>query len=158
MPQREYHFYVYILASRSRSLYVGFTNDIRLRIRQHREKSLGTHTAKYNIGRLVYYENFTYVLNAIAREKELKDWNRAKKIALIEQNNPTWEDLAAGDGSGLRLPPGRGGPRSHQEQDRSSPFLFAIPAAKRRNLLLLEGLPLITCLNPPSNNHLQISS
>jgi putative endonuclease len=96
MPQREYHFYVYILASRSRSLYVGFTNDIRLRIRQHRDKRLGSHTAKYNIGRLVYYEHFTYVLNAIAREKELKDWNRAKKIALIEQNNPTWEDLAAG--------------------------------------------------------------
>ncbi len=96
MPQREYHFYVYILASRSRTLYVGFTNDIRLRIKQHREKLLGSHTAKYNIGRLVYYEHFTYVLNAIAREKELKDWNRPRKIALIEQNNPTWEDLAAG--------------------------------------------------------------
>jgi len=95
MPQREYHFYVYILASRSRSLYVGFTNDIRLRIQQHREKRPRAHTAKYNIGRLVYYEYFTYVLSAIAREKELKDWNRAKKLALIEQNNPTWEDLAA---------------------------------------------------------------
>ncbi|MEO6807213.1 MAG: GIY-YIG nuclease family protein [Edaphobacter sp.] len=95
MPNREYHFYVYILASRSRSLYVGFTNDIRLRIKQHREKRQGTHTAKYNIGRLVYYEHFTYVLNAIAREKELKDWNRAKKVVLIEQGNPTWEDLAA---------------------------------------------------------------
>jgi putative endonuclease len=95
MPQREYHFYVYILASRSRSLYVGFTNDIRLRIKQHREKRLGSHTAKYNIGRLVYYEHFTYVLNAIAREKELKDWNRLKKIAFVEQENPTWEDLAA---------------------------------------------------------------
>jgi putative endonuclease len=95
MQQREYHFYVYILASRSRSLYVGFTNDIRLRIRQHREKRLGSHTAKYNIGRLVYCEHFTYVLNAIAREKQLKDWNREKKIPLIEQNNPTWEDIAA---------------------------------------------------------------
>jgi putative endonuclease len=96
MPQGEYHFYVYILASRSRSLYVGFTNDIRFRIKQHREKRLGSHTAKYNIGRLVYYEHFTYVLNAIAREKELKDWNRPRKIALIEQDNRTWEDLAAG--------------------------------------------------------------
>ena len=95
MPQREYHFYVYILASRSRSLYVGFTNDMRLRIQQHRDKRPGTHTAKYNIGRLVYYEHFTYVLNAIAREKELKDWRREKKITLIEQDNPTWEDLAA---------------------------------------------------------------
>jgi putative endonuclease len=95
MPKREYHFYVYILASRSRSLYIGFTNDIRLRVKQHREKRPGTHTAKYNIGRLVYYEHFTYVLNAINREKELKDWDRAKKIALIEQENPTWDDLAA---------------------------------------------------------------
>src|SRR5271170_2839913 len=95
MSQREYHFYVYILASRSRSLYIGFTNDIRLRINQHREKCPGTHTAKYNIGRLVYYEHFTYVLNTINREKELKDWRREKKIALIEKDNPTWEDLAA---------------------------------------------------------------
>jgi putative endonuclease len=95
MQQREYHFYVYILASRSRTLYIGFTNDIRLRIKQHREKRLGTHTAKYNMDRLVYYEHFAYVLNAIAREKELKDWNRAKKIALIELENPTWDDLAA---------------------------------------------------------------
>jgi putative endonuclease len=95
MPQLEYHFYVYILASRSRSLYVGFTNNIRFRIKQHREKRPGSHTAKYNICRLVYYEHFTYVRNAIAREKELKDWNRPKKIALIEQDNPTREDLAA---------------------------------------------------------------
>ncbi|WP_433974009.1 GIY-YIG nuclease family protein [Tunturiibacter lichenicola] len=95
MQQREYHFYVYILASRSRTLYVGFTNNIRQRINQHRNKNPDTHTAKYNIGRLVHYEHFTYVLNAIAREKELKDWNRSKKIELIEQSNPTWEDLAA---------------------------------------------------------------
>jgi putative endonuclease len=95
MQQREYHFYVYILASRSRSLYIGFTNDLRLRIKRHREKRLGSHTAKYNIGRLVYYEHFTYVLNAIARETELKNWNRLRKIALIEENNPTWENLAA---------------------------------------------------------------
>jgi putative endonuclease len=95
MSQHEYHFYVYILASRSRALYTGLTNDIRLRIKQHREKRPGTHTAKYNIGRLVYYEHFTYVLNVIAREKELKDWNRAKKVALIEREDPTWEDLAA---------------------------------------------------------------
>jgi putative endonuclease len=95
MPQREYHFYVYILASRSRTLYIGFTNDIRLRIKQHRDKRPGTHTTKYDIGRVVYYEHFTYVLNAIAREKELKDWNGPKKTAPIEQENPTWEVLAA---------------------------------------------------------------
>jgi len=96
MPRREYHFYVYILASRSRTLYIGLTNNIFARIAQHREYRPGTFTSRYNIHRLVYYEEFAYINNAIARENELKDWNRAKKIALIEQNNPTWEDLAAG--------------------------------------------------------------
>ena len=95
MPKREYHFYVYIMASNSRALYVGFTNNIRLRALQHKRGRPGTYTARYNIDRLVYFEHFTYVLNAIAREKELKDWNRSKKVALITQENPTWEDLAA---------------------------------------------------------------
>jgi putative endonuclease len=95
MQQHEYHFYVYILASRSRTLYIGLTNNICVRIKQHREKRPGSHTAKYNIDRLVHYEEFAYVLNAIAREKELKDWNRTKKVALIERENPTWQDLAS---------------------------------------------------------------
>jgi putative endonuclease len=95
MPGREYIFYVYILASRSLDLYIGMTNNIRVRVAQHRRKIPGAYTARYNIDRLVYYERFTYVSNAIAREKELKDWNRAKKVTLIEQENPTWEDLAA---------------------------------------------------------------
>jgi len=94
MQPREYIFYVYILASRSRNLYVGLTNDIATRVRQHRELHPHTYTARYNITRLVYFERFTYILNAIAREKELKDWNRQKKLVLIEQSNPTWEDLS----------------------------------------------------------------
>jgi putative endonuclease len=94
MPQREYIFYVYILSDRSRRLYIGMTNDIVLRVTQHREHRPGTYTARYNIDRLVYFERFQYVNNAIAREKKLKDWNRAKKIALIESENPTWEDLS----------------------------------------------------------------
>ena len=85
MPMlREHHYTVYILASRSRTLYIGFTNNLFTRIAQHREKRTASFTAQYNIGRLVYYEHFQYVLNAIAREKELKDWNRARKIGLIE--------------------------------------------------------------------------
>ncbi len=95
MALREYHFYVYILASRSRTLYIGFTNNIFVRIAQHRNKRPGSFTTQYNIDRLVYYEHFQYVNNAIAREKELKLWIRAKKIELIESTNPTWEDLAA---------------------------------------------------------------
>jgi len=90
----EYKFYVYILASRSRTLYVGFTTSLRRRVMQHREKVPGSFTARYNIDRLVYFETFQYVNKAIARENELKDWNRAKKIALVESKNPTWEDLA----------------------------------------------------------------
>ena len=93
-PWKEYTFFVYILASRSRQLYVGFTNGLHSRVQQHREHRPGTYTARYNIDRLVYYEVFQYVNTAIAREKELKDWNREKKIALIETINPTWEDLS----------------------------------------------------------------
>jgi putative endonuclease len=95
MPAREYLFYVYILANRSRNLYIGLTNNLATRIAQHREHRPGTYTARYNIDRLVYYEQFAYILNAVARETELKDWNRTEKIVLIEQQNPTWNDLAA---------------------------------------------------------------
>ena len=91
---REYDFFVYIAASRSRQLYIGFTNGLRRRMAEHREHRPGTYTARYKIDRLVYYEHFQYVTIAIAREKELKDWNRAKKIALIESINPTWQDLS----------------------------------------------------------------
>jgi len=94
MPPREYHFWVYIMASRSLQLYVGFTNSLRVRVAQHKELKPGTYTARYNITRLVYYEHFTYVLNGIARETELKTWNRAKKLDLIKSLNPSWQDLS----------------------------------------------------------------
>jgi putative endonuclease len=94
MQGREYHFYVYILGSRSRNLYIGLTNNLRRRLSEHREHRPGTHTASYNIDRLLYFECFQYVRSAIAREKELKDWNRALKVELIEKVNPTWQDLA----------------------------------------------------------------
>jgi putative endonuclease len=91
----DYEFYVYILSNRSRTLYIGVTRHLRIRVIQHRENKPGSFTARYNIRRLVYFERFQYVRNAIAREKELKDWNRARKIELIEKTNPTWQDLAA---------------------------------------------------------------
>ena len=94
MQKREYQFFVYILSSRSRTLYIGITGQLRARVLQHRERKPGSFTARYNIDRLVYFERFVYVRNAIAREKELKDWNRARKIELIESTNPTWEDLS----------------------------------------------------------------
>ena len=94
MADREYHFYVYMLGSRSRNLYIGMTNNLRVRVGEHREQRHGTHTARYNIHRLVYFERFQYVRSAIAREREMKTWTRAKKVALIGKVNPTWEDLA----------------------------------------------------------------
>ena len=72
------------------------TNDIRKRVFEHQQEPPGSFSARYKINRLVYFERYQYVNNAIAREKELKDWNRALKIQLIESENPTWEDLATG--------------------------------------------------------------
>ena len=95
MDKREYQFFVYILGSRSRNLYIGMTDHLRRRVTEHRELVGRGHTARYNIDRLLYFERFQYVRSAIAWEKELKDWNRARKVELIEKVNPTWEDLAA---------------------------------------------------------------
>ena len=92
---RDHQYYVYILASRSRTLYIGVTNNLPRRIREHREGTANSFTAKYKIHRLVYYEHFQHINNAILREKYLKHFTRQEKIALIEANNPTWEDLAA---------------------------------------------------------------
>ena len=93
MTKREYNFWVYIMASRSRTLYIGMTNGLCHRAETHRGLVPGSFTARYGISRLVYFEHHRYVLNAIAREKQLKKWTRAQKIALIGDVNPTWEDL-----------------------------------------------------------------
>ena len=93
--------YVYILASRSRTLYIGMTNDLRRRLHQHKTGRIEGFTRRYNINRLVHFEAFTDVRDAKKREKQLKGWLRARKIALIEATNPEWEDLA--DRVGLPL-------------------------------------------------------
>jgi len=87
-------YYVYILANPARTLYTGVTNDLQRRIHEHRAGH-SEFTARYNITRLVHYEVTNSITTAIAREKEIKGWRRAKKIALIEQDNPLWNDLAA---------------------------------------------------------------
>ena len=92
MPVRECQFWVSILSSCSRELHVGMTNALIARTTKHREHVAGTYTARYAIDRLVYFEYFQYVNNAIAREKALKRCSRAQKIELIERLNPTWED------------------------------------------------------------------
>ena len=86
--------FVYILASKSGVLYVGVTNRLRRRIIEHRLKLVAGFSARYNVTRLVYYQQFGDIRNAIAREKQIKGWLRAKKIALIESTNPRWKDLA----------------------------------------------------------------
>jgi putative endonuclease len=87
---------VYILASRSRNLYTGVTNNLERRIIEHRERLVPGFTSKYKIFRLVHFEVFTDVRYAIAREKEIKGWRREKKIWLIRKRNPCWDDLASG--------------------------------------------------------------
>jgi putative endonuclease len=87
-------FYLYILASRiGGTLYIGVTNDLIRRVTEHRQKLAEGFTKKYEVGRLVYFEQFDDAENAIKREKRLKSWNRAWKIRLIEKHNPNWDDL-----------------------------------------------------------------
>ena len=87
-------YFTYIMASRSRTLYVGVTGDLLKRVFQHKRKEHEGFTARYNCDRLVWFEGCQYVQNAIRREKELKGWSRAKKIALVESINPAWVDLS----------------------------------------------------------------
>ncbi len=87
-------YYLYILASRTKTLYVGVTNDIERRVWEHKTGYVDGFTKRYNIHRLVYYEDYAIIRDAIAREKQLKDWRREKKVALIESFNPEWDDLA----------------------------------------------------------------
>ena len=88
-------YYVYILASLRRVLYIGITGDLGKRLAYHRMLvNPNAFTARYGITRLVHFEQFTEVDQAIAREKELKGWRRAKKVRLIERENPHWDDLA----------------------------------------------------------------
>ncbi len=89
-------YYVYIMTSPTGTLYTGMTNDLQRRVYQHKHKLIEGFTKKYNITRLVYYEETNDVQTALAREKEIKGWLRRKKIALVESVNPTWQDLSEG--------------------------------------------------------------
>jgi len=91
---REKRYYMYMVASRSRTLYTGATGRLTGRVIQHRQGLIEGFTSKYRIHRLVYFEVYRDVRNAIAREKQIKRWRREKKVALIEKRNPAWDDLA----------------------------------------------------------------
>jgi putative endonuclease len=93
MARREY--YVYILANESRMVYIGVTNSMERRMQEHKAKLVDGFAKRYNMTLLVYYEGYDYIEDAIAREKQLKGWLRRRKLELIEEDNPEWEDLSA---------------------------------------------------------------
>jgi putative endonuclease len=88
-------YHVYIMASASGVLYIGITDYLQRRVTQHKQKLTSGFAAAFNTTKLVYFEPFSDARNAIAREKQLKRWQREKKVALIEKLNPQWRDLSA---------------------------------------------------------------
>ena len=92
---REHRYYVYIVASTSRVIYIGVTSDLTRRVLQHRGGVFEGFSKSYRCNRLVWFEVYVTVHVAIAREKQLKRWGRSKKVFLIDRENPTWEDLGA---------------------------------------------------------------
>ena len=89
------NYFVYILTNwNNKVMYIGVTNDLQRRLFEHKSGLIDGFTKKYHVHKLVYYEDTTDVQSAIAREKQLKSWSRAKKDALVELMNPQWEDLS----------------------------------------------------------------
>jgi putative endonuclease len=89
-------YYVYIMTNNSRTRYTGVTSNLERRVLEHKRKLLPGFTREYSINRLVYYETFGDIRAAIRREKQIKGWVRAKKVALIVSANPAWRDLSQG--------------------------------------------------------------
>lgn len=90
------NYYVYIMSSKTGTLYVGVTNDIKKRVYQHKNHLIPGFTNKYNIDRLLYVERVSDPISAISREKQIKKWRREKKVAIIDSMNPDWKDLSDG--------------------------------------------------------------
>ena len=89
-----YNYYIYILTNKINSvLYIGVTNDLQRRIYEHKNKLITGFTRKYNLNKLIYFEHFENINDAIKREKQLKKWNRSWKEELINKENPKWNDL-----------------------------------------------------------------
>jgi putative endonuclease len=86
--------FVYIMSNQSRTLYTGVTSDLEQRIWQHKNKVFKGFTEKYNLTKLVWFQAFDDISTAIEYEKKVKAWRREKRVALIEEKNPRWDDLA----------------------------------------------------------------
>ena len=96
-------YWVYIMSNRSKTIYVGMTDDIERRVYEHKNKLIKGFTSRYDCTLLVYFESLDDPTNTINREKQVKGLTRAKKIALIESMNPRWEDLAASWGKPILM-------------------------------------------------------
>ena len=97
MPE-EKHFYVYLLTNwNNKVMYVGVTNDLQRRLYEHKNKVVKGFTEKYNVDKLIYFEETGDVISALAREKEIKKWRREKKNNLVISINPEWRDLSVGE-------------------------------------------------------------
>jgi len=91
-----HQYYVYLLTNKKNGvLYIGMTNNLERRIFEHKKKLVSGFSKRYGLDKLIYFETFPYVNEAIKREKQLKNWNRQWKIDLIEDENPDWKDLAS---------------------------------------------------------------
>ncbi len=88
------NYFIYILTNNSGTLYIGVTNDLERRMFEHKNKMIEGFTKKYNLNQLVYFEDTNSIVSAITREKELKGWLRKRKLDLIKQFNPTFQDLS----------------------------------------------------------------
>lgn len=93
MRRREYNFYVYVMASSSGTLYIGITNDLVRRVAEHKEGKIEGFTKKYSCKKLIYFEHFGCIYDAIEKKKIIKKWRREKKQNLIKKMNPHWNDL-----------------------------------------------------------------
>ena len=95
MFKTNHQYYLYILSNKfNGTLYIGVTNDLERRMFEHKNKLLEGFTKQYGLNKLVYFETYQYVNDAIKREKNMKKWKRQWKIDLIEKDNPNWSDLS----------------------------------------------------------------
>ena len=88
------NYYIYILTNKSNTLYVGVTNNIQKRLYEHKNKLINGFTKKYNLNKLIYFETYQNINDAMKREKQIKGWTRKKKIDLIKTKNPNFNDLS----------------------------------------------------------------
>src|SRR5258707_11183209 len=146
--REEKRYYVYVMASRSLTLYTGVTGDIYNRALQHKAGEIEGFTKKYHINRLVYYETFKYVNNALAREKQIKAWTRAKRLGLIKTMNPAWQDLAEGWGepTKLQIPRFARDDNTKDEDNRKNVSEASRGAAKTAHLQSTK-IKTVQCLN-----------